>query len=657
MSLPSYCYNPVQILTNRKHKRMKLNSTSCALPSRSFFLLLSIAAIFSTTANAAPLLSTDESISKESPFAAKASLIRYWNKQISNNLPKPYFLLSKASPLSAVNTAFFSKLAASKNLNSHLSSFCSAANLFCLHSKRPPKQDDSAHFSFYSNRRFSNYGASRLSGDDSFKNYSGGNNFATASFASYSRGSTDHKEGFSSYAKDANVANSNFTSYAASTTGGSGVFDSYASTVNVPDLRFASYNSDANNHKLAFSSYVDDTNSGNEAFISYGKKGNAGPLEFTNYGTTSNVIGSTFTGYSESGNAANNSFKGYSSDANNPSNNFKAYGFGVNGGTDSFSSYRDGANAGADTFLSYGKNSNLEKSNFVNYGKTFNEGVDTFREYGKGSHNQLTGFKAYGLNTTFKDYARKGVTFSQYTKPSSSGDALVRKVRGKSENKRGFSGKFFREYMLREGKVMRMPDIRDKMPARSFLPRVISSKLPFSSDGLNELKRVFGASDDSGMEGVLVNALAECERAASPGETKRCVGSVEDMIDFATSVLGHNVVVRTTKNVNGSKKNVMIGKIKAINGGKSTLSVSCHQSLYPYLLYYCHSVPKVRVYIAEILDVDTKAKMNDGLAICHEDTSAWSPGHGAFVALGSSPGNIEICHWIFENDMSWTTAD
>ncbi|KAJ9567935.1 hypothetical protein OSB04_003901 [Centaurea solstitialis] len=30
----------------------------------------------------------------------------------------------------------------------------------------------------------------------------------------------------------------------------------------------------------------------------------------------------------------------------------------------------------------------------------------------------------------------------------------------------------------------------------------------------------------------------------------------------------------------------------------------------------------------------------------------WSPGHGAFVALGSGPGRIEVCHWIFENDMT-----
>ena len=129
------------------------------------------------------------------------------------------------------------------------------------------------------------------------------------------------------------------------------------------------------------------------------------------------------------------------------------------------------------------------------------------------------------------------------------------------------------------------------------------------------------------------------------------------MIDFATSVLGRNVVVRTTENTRGSRGNILIGSVKGINGGKVTKSVSCHRSLFPCLLYYCHSVPKVRVYEADILDPKTKDKVNRGVAICHVDTSSWSPGHGAFIALGSGPGKIEVCHWIFETDMTWAVAD
>ncbi|KAL6583834.1 Polygalacturonase 1 beta-like protein 3 [Orobanche minor] len=621
----------------------------------SIFLLFLFSSYVNSLAesnNASP-----ENTNKEdNPFTPKASLIRYWNNHISNSTPQSPFLLSKASPLSPLQSAFFVKLASEKSISSHLPAFCSAANLFCLLDSKPVLESHKADvdFGFYTNKRFSNYGNARLGGADGFKNYSNGVNFATGSFGRYSVDSTGHRERFTSYGDDGNVAGSNFLSYAASATGGSGEFNNYMPRVNVPDLHFTSYDSEANGHKLSFAGYTDDANSGNQGFVGYGKNGNSDDVDFTGYGDTSNVVGSSFTGYGESANAANDSFKGYTTNANNPNSNFKNYGVGGHANVDSFTSYRDSANAGTDTFQSYGRSSSSEKADFANYGKSFNVGFDLFKEYGKGAVDHANGFKIYGLNTTFKGYAnKKGVTFAQYVK---SGDESA-KIGVKNGNKGAEPSKFFRESMLKEGMSMKMPDIRDWMPRRSFLPRTILSKLPFSTNDLDEMKRIFHAEDDSTMEHVLGNALAECERAPSPGETKTCVGSMEDMIDFAVSVLGRGVVVRTTEGVEGSGQDVMIGKVTGTNGGQVTESVSCHQSMYPYLLYYCHSVPKVRVYEADILEVETKAKINHGVAICHLDTSAWSPGHGAFLALGSTPGQIEVCHWIFENDMTWTIVD
>ncbi|KAK9080493.1 hypothetical protein SSX86_000251 [Deinandra increscens subsp. villosa] len=602
---------------------------------------------------------TDHLSTKSNPFSPKSSLTRYWKLKISNKLPIPSFLISKASPLSPLDFSLFTKLASNHSLSSHLSSFCSSAGLFCLFSD--PTSQDSGHtkdsnFAVYDGKRFSTYGTARVGGADGFKNYSENTNFASSGFSRYSGVSTGHHEGFTSYATDANVAGSNFTSYAGDATGGAGEFNSYLPRVNVPDLRFAAYAANGNNHPMTFKGYVDDTNSGNQQFLNYAKNGNGVPVGFTSYGDTSNVVGSTFSHYGELANAANDSFKEYTSNANNPSNDFKAYGgSGGNAGSDTFVSYRDGANSGKDTFMSYGRKANSGKTNFVNYGKSFNPGSDSFREYGKGSTGQKTGFSIYALNSTFKEYSKTGVTFGQYTKPGLKEGS--EKVSGSMVNKWSEPVKFFREKMLKKGTVVMMPDISDKMPRRSFLPRAITSELPFATSKLSDVKKVFQARDNSVLERVLTNTLLECERDPSPGETKKCVGSIEDMIDFAVSVLGHDVVARTTENIKGSKKKVMIGEVKGVNGGKLTKSVSCHQSLYPYLLYYCHSVPKVRVYVADILDVASKAKINTGVAICHIDTSSWSPGHGAFVALGSGPGRIEVCHWIFENDMTWTTMD
>ncbi|KAH7511089.1 hypothetical protein FEM48_ZijujUnG0054200 [Ziziphus jujuba var. spinosa] len=603
-----------------------------------------------------------KSIAGKNPFSPKAHLMRYWNKEIRNDFEKPAFLFSKATPLTAVDSASFAKLATENSLSTHLSEFCSSANLLCLPDLAPSleKHDKDVSFTAYVNKNFTNYGTDRLNGFDSFKNYSIGENIPVDSFRRYSRDSTDHGDKFNNYASDGNVIDQSFNTYGTEAVSGTGDFKRYADSVNVPHLRFNSYSDASNGRVQSFTAYSENANAGDQSFTSYSKNGNGAQNGFTNYGKSANVVGSGFTGYGQEANADTTRFKNYGNDQNNPQNHFKSYGDGGNGGIQSFTSYREQANVGDDSFQSYAKNSNGVEVNFVNYGKSFNEGTDKFAGYGQGATGPSVGFKIYGVNNTFKDYAKDGVSFARYTNVSStsSSDKLSTMAASGSLVKKWVEpGKFFRESMLKKGVVMPMPDIRDRMPKRSFLPRSILSKLPFSTSKISDLKRIFHAGDNSTMEKMMLDALEECERAPSRGETKRCVGSMEDMIDFATSVLGRNVVVRTTENVNGSKKNILIGNVKGINGGDITQSVSCHQSLFPYLLYYCHSVPKVRVYQADLLDPNSKAKINHGVAICHLDTSAWSPTHGSFLALGSGPGRIEVCHWIFENDMTWTIAD
>ncbi|KAF2292735.1 hypothetical protein GH714_027725 [Hevea brasiliensis] len=549
----------------------------------------------------------------DNPLTPKAFLIRYWDKEIHNNLPKSPFILSKASPLNAVDAATFTKLAAQNALSTKFSAFCSSANLFCFPDLAPRFENHhgNSNFAVYLNKNFTNYGTGVVNGVDSFKNYSDGDNLPVDSFRRYGRTSIDHNEKFSTYGSEGNVVDQSFNTYGAQSRGGASEFKQYNEQVNVPNLRFSSYSDDGNVKAQSFSSYTGDTNSGSESFTSYGKNGNAVPNEFTNYGENSNAIQSDFTNYGENSNGANDTFKSYGFNGNVPENNFKNYG-AKGDGFETFISYREKSNVGDDSFQSYAKRSTQGNVNFNNYGKSFNEGSDTFSGYGEGADGQKIGFTGYGVNNTFKDYAnKKTVSFSEYSNISST--ATTNKLSGNLVNKWIEPGKFFRESELKKGNVMPMPDIRDKMPQRSFLPRSITSKLPFSTTKITLLKEAFHAADNSTMEKIIMDALNECERAPSPGETKRCVGSAEDLIDFATSVLGQNVLASTTENVNGSKKDIMIGSIKGINGGKVTKSVSCHQSLFPYLLYYCHSVPKVRVYEADILDPNSRQRSTTAL--------------------------------------------
>ncbi|XP_068636825.1 polygalacturonase 1 beta-like protein 3 [Aristolochia californica] len=593
------------------------------------------------------------------PFTPKASLLRYWAQKIPNKLPKPAFLLSKLSPLPPEKSAILQAYVDQNALSDHLPSFCAWANLFCFPQSSPnlAKHDGDSDFVKYVDQNFTNYGTGRLGGTDSFKNYSDGENVVADSFKRYSRDSLGHKESFKNYGQDVNVLSNEFSSYSTKGLGGSGDFTSYGRNVNVPDLKFGSYDNNAAGQSRNFASYSDDTNAGDQSFRSYGKNGNSIDSSFTSYGNNSNVIGSTFTGYGESGNSANDTFTSYGFNGNVPENTFNVYGDGGNAAVESFKTYRDQANVGDNVFKSYAKNSNAAKTTFKNYGNSANPGSDTFKQYGKGATEQSIGFKAYsGENTTFKDYEKKNtVSFAVYKNEKSS---LSKTGEGITTNKWVVEeGKFFRESNLKHGTVMKMPDIADKMPPRSFLPRSLAKKLPFSSAQMGVLLKDFNSNENSTLANIVGKTLRECEREPSLGETKRCVTSAEDMIDFAVQVLGNDVTVKSTESLGGSKGRVEIGRVVGINGGKVTKSVSCHQSLFPYLVYFCHSVPKVRVYEADIMDFETKQKINHGLAICHIDTSAWGQGHGAFMALGGGPGKIEVCHWIFQNDMTWVVVD
>ena len=71
----------------------------------------------------------------------------------------PSFLLSKASPLSTVDSTSFSKLAAQNSLSTHLPAFCSSASLLCFPDLAPSleKHDKDLNFARYTDRNFTNY--------------------------------------------------------------------------------------------------------------------------------------------------------------------------------------------------------------------------------------------------------------------------------------------------------------------------------------------------------------------------------------------------------------------------------------------------------------------------------------------------------------------
>jgi hypothetical protein len=625
-----------------------------------------------------------------SPFTAKAAFVRYWNRKVHSNRPHPAFFFAKLSPLSAPDAAAFSTLAAAGQLGSRIRAFCAAASLLCpttpgsSWSKSSSDGDGAAAaaapagggggggggggaapFKNYENGNFSSYGNSGGGGADQFAVYSsgqsnggGGGGGGVDSFRRYGKGSQGRNDSFTSYEAGGNVGTSSFTSYNGDATGGAGGFSSYAGDANTVAVSFGNYDHTGNGRSREFSEYTQDANTGEESFVAYGKTANGAAESFRTYGNHSNSIATGFDNYGDRANGAADAFSSYGASGNTPENTFKSYASGSNAGVDDFKGYRDDANVGNDSFTSYASNANGAAAGFESYGKSVNPGSVTFKGYGLGSNpNHRIGFARYsGDNTTFKAYSNDGVEFKEYQNMSkmevSKIEAAARRppLRWSPE-----PGKFFRERDLVAGNRMPMPDIADRTPPRAFLPRDIAAKIPFDAAAVSAL---FGAAPGTAMRQVVSSTVAECARPPSRGETKRCATSAEDVVDFAVEMLGDNVVARATESTAGGGGDVRLGRVAGVPaGGNVTRSVSCHQSLFPYLVYYCHSVPTVRVYEADILAVDSNQRINHGVAICHLDTSDWSPNHGAFIALGGKPGEMEVCHWIFQGDMTWTVAN
>ncbi|XP_040383740.1 BURP domain-containing protein 14-like [Oryza brachyantha] len=624
-----------------------------------------------------------------SPFTAKAAFVRYWNRKVHSNRPHPAFLFAKLSPLSAPDAAAFSALAAAGQLGSRIRAFCAAASLLCptTPASSPSKSSSgegpaaassdgggaaaaaaaagggAAPFKNYENGNFSSYGNSGGGGADQFAVYSGGETSPVDSFRRYGKGSQGRNDSFTSYEAGGNVGTANFTSYNSGATGGAGGFSTYAGETNTASVSFANYDHDGNGRSREFAAYTQDANTGEESFAAYGKTANGAAESFKTYGNHSNSIASGFLNYGDRANGAADTFSSYGVNGNTPENTFKSYGTDSNAGVDDFKGYRDDANVGNDSFTSYASNANGAAAGFESYGKSVNPGSVTFKGYGLGSNpNHRIGFTRYsGDNTTFKAYSNDGVEFKEYQNMSklevSKLEVVPTAARRLLPRWSPQPGKFFREQDLIAGNRMPMPDIADRLPPRAFLPRVIAAKIPFDASAVSAL---FGAAPGTAMSQVVSSTVAECARPPSRGETKRCATSAEDVVDFAVETLGDNVAVRATESTAGGGGEVRLGRVVAVGGGAGNATrpvVSCHQSLFPYLVYYCHSVPAVHVYEADILAVDSGHRINHGVAVCHLDTSDWSPNHGAFIALGGKPGEIEVCHWIFEGDMTWTVAN
>ncbi|XP_027166707.1 BURP domain-containing protein 16-like [Coffea eugenioides] len=206
---------------------------------------------------------------------------------------------------------------------------------------------------------------------------------------------------------------------------------------------------------------------------------------------------------------------------------------------------------------------------------------------------------------------------------------------------------FFRLSLLKQGNMVHLSSLENQLPQQSFLPSQTASKISVTE---NDLRKLFPQSFESPQtKDAIQYTLIYCNTPALKEEPQSCAKSLEEMIEFSKTAIGDkNMVALASKNTEGSRKELMVGRVEKLKYGKT---VACHQLFLPFATYFCHLLSNIEVYAVDVVEPRTKVPVNTVTVVCHMDTSGWSPDHVALKILKTSPGQSEACHWMSQSDL------
>ncbi|KAK7310641.1 hypothetical protein RJT34_08263 [Clitoria ternatea] len=215
---------------------------------------------------------------------------------------------------------------------------------------------------------------------------------------------------------------------------------------------------------------------------------------------------------------------------------------------------------------------------------------------------------------------------------------------------------FFTLKDLKAGK--RMPihfPKRDPANSPKLWPREEADSVPFSSNQLPYLLKLFSFSPHSPQATAMENTLRECESKPIKGEVKFCATSLESMLDFTHRILGLTSEIQSFATLHQTKSSVNFQNytiMETLMQIPAPKMVACHTMPYPYAVFYCHSQESGnRVYRVSL--VGDNGDRVEAMVVCHLDTSQWAPNHVSFQVLGITPGSSSVCHFFPADHLIW----
>lgn len=173
--------------------------------------------------------------------------------------------------------------------------------------------------------------------------------------------------------------------------------------------------------------------------------------------------------------------------------------------------------------------------------------------------------------------------------------------------------------------------------------------IPFSLKDLPYLLDLFSYSNDSPQAKAMEDALRMCgTNDHLNGELKFCATSLESMLDFVRSVFGLKTDFEVLSTTHLVKSTAIFQNYTILEDPEEISSpkmVACHTMPYPYAIFYCHGRADNKLFKVSLGGED--GDRVEAVAVCHMDTSHWSPDHISFRLLGTKPGiDSHVCHFF-----------
>lgn len=224
---------------------------------------------------------------------------------------------------------------------------------------------------------------------------------------------------------------------------------------------------------------------------------------------------------------------------------------------------------------------------------------------------------------------------------------------------------FFFHDMLRPGSLI-TPTIPPTTSVPVLLSGDVTDSIPFSTEHLSDIITMFARASLT-MTREIQWTLETCQHPRTlPGQKAGCATSLESLAELPAFLLGRRNVrafsavdlpidapdtpaLRGRYNVTAARK----------LSGSSSEVVTCHDLTYPYVVYYCHTSSPTAAYMVTLASVEEGASpaTMEVMAVCHLDTSLWSPKNPFFELHNVRPGDVAVCHFLTKLSIVWVTVD